>query len=95
MDNVKKFIDAAIKGIKIMTEQETLAKKLYKSPDFFIKYSAGRAIACFPYHPGTTYMKMGGESVCDTKTQAQAFLRHKSVEHAEQLLKSEEWETAD
>jgi hypothetical protein len=77
-----------------MTEQETLAKKLYKSPDFFIKYSAGRAIACFPHYAGSTYAKVGGESVCDTKSQAQAFLRDKAMQHAAELLKADEWETS-
>tara|TARA_A100000171_G_C2083898_1_gene121067 strand:- start:523 stop:756 length:234 start_codon:yes stop_codon:yes gene_type:complete len=75
-----------------MTEQEKLARKLYKSPDFFIKYSAGRAIACFPASAGSSYFKVGGESVCDTKSQAQAFLREKAMEHAEQILVADEWE---
>ena len=78
-----------------MTEQVTLAKKLYKSPDFFIKYSAGRAIACFPHYAGSSYTKVGSESVCDTKSQAQAFLRKKAMDHAEQILSADEWEQAD
>ena len=69
-----------------MTEQETMAKELYKSSDFFIKYSAGRAIACYPYRAGTPYTKMGCESVCDTKIQAQDFLRNKAMEHAELII---------
>jgi len=75
-----------------MTEQEKLAKKLYKSDDYFIKYSAGRAIACYPHYAGSTYAKVGGESVHDAKSGAQAFLRKKATDHAAQLLEVEEWE---
>ena len=72
--------------------ENSLAKKLYTSREYFIKYSAGRAIACFPHYAGSTYAKVGGESVCNTKSQAQAFLRKKAQQHAAELMKADEWE---
>ena len=70
-----------------MTEQEKLAKDLYRSTDYFIKYSAGRAIACYPYSPGSrTY----GETVHDGKRKAQAFLRQKATDHAAEILAADE-----
>jgi len=72
-----------------MDEQNKLASRLFKSPDYFIKYSAGRPIACHPYYAGSSFYKMGKEENCNTKTEATQYLKDKCAEHAKLILEND------
>lgn len=74
---------------------EKISKKLYKSPDFFIKYSAGKPIACYPYEAGSSFYSMGKEKVCNSTHEAHRILREVSESHAVEIYKAQQWEQAD
>ena len=74
-----------------MNIKET-AKALYQSSDFFIKYSAGKPIACHPFYAGGSYMSMGAEKPCNDPQEAKQVLRNVAMRHALELKDNEEWE---
>ena len=70
------------------------AKKLYQSPDYGIKYSAGRPIAYYPYYAGGSCFDVSGETNCNTVPEAKQVLRDKAMAHALEIAANEEWETS-
>ena len=65
------------------------AKKLYQSINYGIKYSNGVPIA---YYPGGSCFDVSGEKVCNTVQEAKQFLHYKTMDHALEISKNEEWE---
>ena len=68
------------------------AKKLYKSINYGIKYSNGVPIAYYPYYAGGSCFDASGEKVCNTLQEAKQFLHYKTMDHALEIAKNEEWE---
>ena len=68
------------------------AKKLYKSINYGIKYSNGVPIAYYPYYAGGSCFDASGEKVCNTVQEAKQFLHYKTMDHALEIAKNEEWE---
>ena len=76
-----------------MTQQfeiNDLAKSIYKSSKYSIKFSAGKAIA--RYKILTTYgdwTNNYSEQVFNSKSKAIEFLKNKSKDHADRILEAE------
>lgn len=68
------------------------AKQLYQSADYFIKYSAGRPIACHPFYAGGSFYSMGAEKPCNCPQEAKQILRNVALRHAEEIKENEYWE---
>lgn len=69
-------------------------KRLYQSHDYFIKYSAGKPIACYPFHAGGTYYEMGAEKPCNTVQEAKGILRDVALRHAYEIHNNDWWESS-
>jgi hypothetical protein len=71
-------------------EIDDLAKRIYKSSRYSIKFSAGKAIA--RYELLTKYADWSGdytEKVFDSEARAIEFLKDKSMDHADRVLEAE------
>lgn len=73
-------------------KNEQKAVELYISPDYFIKYSGGRPIACYPYYAGGSFYEMAGETVCNTDQHAKKTLWEKAHQHAIEIVARDKWE---